>query len=596
MSTPLNGNIQGDNATVNGYQVAANITVVAAEKNNEVPSNEPVAETLPLSKVTLNNDPDGEQNRLTLNTESHIQYILGVDVTRMLYNYRDTFGLSTEGYATPGGWDSPTTKLKGHGYGHYLSGLALAYASDAKPDEREQLLSRMKRMTDEMREMQEMTFVKSTDEDGVERFREARDRYSNDDEVRAMTNVRLRDDKTAPRDPKLFGYGYINAIQPEHLILIENYAPYNGNMSDYGVWAPYYALHKQLAGLVEIYNVLNGGNQEEQAIAEKALLIAKDMGMWVWNRLNYCTHEGKRPNNNTPGYRDTMWGLYIAGEFGGMNETLARLSDIMKKKGDSDDSAKLLEASTFFDNNGASSDTGNVPFFGSLANNIDSIRTLHCNQHIPQIVGTLWSFKGSNDPKYYNIAENFWDYVYGRYSFTIGGVGGNDSNEEKFAGTYNQIGVVNTNDGGKICETCAAYNLLKLTKDLNGYNPDDAKYMDYYERLLYNQIVGSIVPGSKSNQTSYGYSIYPNTQRSRSTGNATNPGSTCCSGTGTENHVKYQEAAYFTSADNQTFYVGLYIPTTARWDAQDVSITQSCVFPSGRVYLYGGSRCSYRQI
>lgn len=576
----LNGNIQGDNATVNGYQVAANITVVAAEKNNEVPSNEPVAETLPLSKVTLNNDPDGEQNRLTLNTESHIQYILGVDVTRMLYNYRDTFGLSTEGYATPGGWDSPTTKLKGHGYGHYLSGLALAYASDAKPDEREQLLSRMKRMTDEMREMQEMTFVKITDEDGVERFREARDRYSNDDEVRAMTNVRLRDDKTAPRDPKLFGYGYINAIQPEHLILIENYAPYNGNMSDYGVWAPYYALHKQLAGLVEIYNVLNGGNQEEQAIAEKALLIAKDMGMWVWNRLNYCTHEGKRPNNNTPGYRDTMWGLYIAGEFGGMNETLARLSDIMKKKGDSDDSAKLLEASTFFDNNGASSDTGNVPFFGSLANNIDSIRTLHCNQHIPQIVGTLWSFKGSNDPKYYNIAENFWDYVYGRYSFTIGGVGGNDSNEEKFAGTYNQIGVVNTNDGGKICETCAAYNLLKLTKDLNGYNPDDAKYMDYYERLLYNQIVGSIVPGSKSNQTSYGYSIYPNTQRSRSTGNATNPGSTCCSGTGTENHVKYQEAAYFTSADNQTFYVGLYIPTTARWDAQDVSITQSCVFPS----------------
>ena len=26
-------------------------------------------------------------------------------------------------------WDSPTTKLKGHGTGHYLSALALAYAS-----------------------------------------------------------------------------------------------------------------------------------------------------------------------------------------------------------------------------------------------------------------------------------------------------------------------------------------------------------------------------------------------------------------------------------------------------------------------------------
>ena len=570
----LSGNVQGDNATVNGYEVTANITVVAEEET--VPSNNPVVETLPLSKVTLNDDPDGEQNRLTLNRDNHIQYILGVDVTRMLYNYRYTFGLSTDGYQRPGGWDSPETKLKGHGYGHYLSGLAFAYASDTNAEEKEQLMSRMKRMTDEMREMQEMTFV---EDESKGRYVEARDRYSTDDEVRGMTNVRLMDDATAPRDPKLFGYGYINAIQPEHLILIENYAPYNGNMSNYGVWAPYYALHKQLAGLVDIYYVLNGGTQEEQAVADKALNIAKDMGMWVWNRLYYCTKSGQRPDANTPGYRDTMWGLYIAGEYGGMNETLARLSDIMKNKGNQGDSSKLLEASTFFDNNGASSDTGNIPFFASLADNKDSIRTLHCNQHIPQIIGALWNFKGSNDPKYYNIAENFWDYIFGRYSFTIGGVGGNNSNEEKFAGTYNQIGVVNDNNGGKICETCAAYNLLKLTKDLNTYNPDNAKYMDYYERLLYNQIVGSIVPGSKSNQTTYGYSLYPNTRRSRG-GSASNPGSTCCSGTGTENHVKYQEAAYFTSEDNQTFYVGLYLPTTARWDAQDVTITQSCVFPS----------------
>ena len=575
----MNGYVQGDNATVNGYRVTANITVVDAKENDKVPSNEPKAETLKLTKVSLDDDPDGEQNRLTLNTESHIQYILGVDITSMLYLYRWTFGLSTEGYTAPGGWDSLNTKLRGHGYGHYMSGLALAYASGTKAEEKEQLLSRMKRMTDEMREMQEMTFVKVDDGNGGERYREARDRYSTDEEVRGMTNVRLLDEATAPRDPKLFGYGYINAIQPEHLILIENYAPYNGAMSQYGVWAPYYSLHKQLAGLVEIYNVLNGGNAQEQAIADKALAIAKDMGMWVWNRLYYCTKSGARPDANSPGYRDTMWGLYIAGEFGGMNETLARLSDIMKGK-DADDSEKLLEASTFFDNNGSSSDTGGIPFFESLAHNRDSIRALHGNQHIPQDVGTLWTFKGSNDPKYYNIAENFFDYIFGRYSFTIGGVGGNNSNEEKFCGTYNQIGVVNESEGGKICETCSAYNLLKLTKDLNGYNPDDAKYMDFYERLLYNQIVGSIEPGSTSNRTSYGYSIYPNTQRSRSTGNARNPGNTCCSGTGTENHVKYQEAAYFTSKDNKTFYVSLYIPTTATWDGQDVTIKQSCVFPS----------------
>lgn len=574
-SYALNGNVLGDNAITSGYQVTANITVVTDEA--AVPSNEPVVETLPLNRVTINNDPDDQVNRLTQNREGNIQFILGIDVSRMLYNYRDTFGLSVDEYSKPGGWDSPDTKLKGHGYGHYLSGLAFAYASGATEDEQTQLMSRMKRMTDEMREMQEMTFVKMPDED---RYREASDRYSTPEEVKGMTNVRLNDPKTAPKDPTLFGYGYINAIQPEHLILIENYAPYNGAMNSYGVWAPYYALHKQLAGLVDIYYALDGGTKEEQAVADKALAIAKDMGMWVWNRLSNCTKPGVRPDANTPGYRDSMWALYIAGEFGGVNETLARLSDITKKLGDNEDSAKLLEAAMFFDNNGASSDTGNIPFFASLADNRDSIRTVHSNQHIPQIIGALWDFKGTNDSKYYNIAENFWDYIYGRYSFTIGGVGGNNSNEEKFAGTYNQIGVVNESEGGKICETCAAYNMLKLTKDLNTYNPDDAKYMDYYERLLYNQVVGSIVPGSKTNQTTYGYSIYPNTERSRGRGNANDPGSTCCAGTGTENHVKYQEAAYFTSADKKSFYVGLYMPTTAKWDAQNATIQQSCVFPS----------------
>ena len=37
-------------------------------------------------------------------------------------------------------------------------------------------------------------------------------------------------------------------------------------------------------------------------------------------------------------------------------------------------------------------------------------------------------------------------------------------------------------------ETCCAYNLAKLTKDLNCFNPDDARYMDYYERVLYNHM------------------------------------------------------------------------------------------------------------
>ena len=60
-------------------------------------------------------------------------------------------------------------------------------------------------------------------------------------------------------------------------------------------------------------------------------------------------------------------------------------------------------------------------------------------------------------------------------------------------------------------------------------------------------------------------------------GNET-PQSTCCGGTGAENHVKYQEAAYFVS-DN-TLWVALYLPSTARWDAKKVTLRQECKWPA----------------
>jgi len=588
----LGGSIMGELTSSKSYRVSANIVVVAGAA--PTPSNVPKASVLSLSDVVIEKDSDGSDNRLTLNRDSQIQYLLGVDVSRMLYNYRATFGLSTEGYQTPAGWDVPATKLKGHGAGHYLSGLAFGYSSGANATQKAQLLERMKRMTDEMREMQAMTENQQKPGGG---FWEAKDRYvwyKEDGSVDAdlLETVRgITFDPTVgtvPRDPTQFGAGYINAIQPEHLIFCEAYAPYNNTSTQYGVWAPYYALHKQLAGLLDIYYVLKDGSAEEKAVADTAYTICKNMGMWIHNRLANRTQSGYSPTgvdpqaHSTPGYRDSMWGIYIAGEYGGVNETLARLSEVEKEKGNAADAAKLLEASTFFDNNGRSSDTEDRPYFADLAINRDSIRTLHANQHIPQIIGALYNFRASDGAdqynKYYHIAENFWDYVIGRYSYAPGAVGGNTSNVEKFVGPYNQLNGFNS--GGSTCETCCVYNLLKLSKDLNAYNPDDAKYMDYYERAFSNQMIGSKVPGSDTNQTSYGYAINLNGARSRGT-STNDPGGSCCSGTGTENHVKYHEAAYFTSQDNQTFYVGLYIPTTATWKANgNAVIRQSCVFPS----------------
>ncbi len=549
----VDGVIIGDNTTENGYPITAKVKVVSGEW--AVPSNEPVAQPLPLGDVRLTGD-----NRLTSNRELDINQLLSLDVTQQLYNYRDTYCQSTDGYTMSDGWDSPQTKLKGHGSGHYMSALAFAYASATNPAQKAQLKANIKRMVDELRACQELTFVYS---DSLGRYFEARD-YAPEEVLKQMKgNWKAFDEYK--KDYKHYGYGYINAIPAAHPALIECYRAYN---NEEWVWAPYYSIHKQLAGLIDIAN-----NVDDKEIADKALLVAKDMGLWVWNRLKYRTYvkgDGTREERQAkPGNRYEMWNMYIAGELGGMQESMARLASMVS---DSGEKAKLLEGAAFFD----------APaFYEPVAHNIDDIRTRHANQHIPMIVGAINLYKGNANPYYYNIAYNFWNLVQGRYAYAMGGVG----NGEMFRQPYSQMLSMNTSvsrgwgrnsrpmPDPDLNETCCAYNLAKLTKDLNGFNPDDARYMDYYERVLYNQLVGSV--DADHYATTYQYAVGMNAIKPF--GNET-PQSTCCGGTGVENHVKYQEAAYFVNDD--AIWVALYMPTVADWKAKGVTIEQDCLWPA----------------
>ena len=547
----VQGYVLGDNSTENGFPVEAQVTVVAGAP--AVPAQQPVARPLPLGSVRLIGD-----NRLTANRDLDVQNLLSLDITQQLYNYRDTYGLPTEGYTRSNGWDSPTTKLKGHGTGHYMSALAFAFAGTDDPAIKEELRSRIRRMVDELRACQEMTFVW---DNKLGRYREARDLVP-EGEFDKLEGTWAAFDKYK-KDCRSYGYGYINAIPAQHPVLIERYAPYN---NEKGVWAPYYTIHKQLAGLVDIAT-----NIDDQELAAKALLIAKDMGLWVWNRLHYRTYvkmDGDKAERQArPGNRYEMWNMYIAGEVGGMQEVLSRLAGMVS---DPEEKAHLVEAAGCFDS---------PAFYDPLSKNIDDIRTRHANQHIPMIVGALNLYRAGGNPYYYQIASNFWNLVQGRYAYAMGGVG----NGEMFRQPYSQMLSMNTSvqsdrqrnlfPNPDINETCCAYNLAKLTKDLNGYNPDDARYMDYYERVLYNQLVGSVHPHEYG--VCYQYAVGMNA--TKPFGSPT-PQETCCGGTGAENHVKYQEAAYFVS-DN-TLWVGLYLPTVANWDEKGVSLRQECAWPA----------------
>ena len=118
--------------------------------------------------------------------------------------------------------------------------------------------------------------------------------------------------------------------------------------------ASYYTLHKLFAGLLDCYELL--GNS-------LALKIAEDLGDWTCRRLS------RLPKDQ----RNRMWSMYIAGEFGGMNEVMARLFQITGEE-------RYLECAAMFDND---------RLFAPLLLGKDALGGMHANQHIPQVIGAL---------------------------------------------------------------------------------------------------------------------------------------------------------------------------------------------------------------
>ena len=123
-------------------------------------------------------------------------------------------------------------------------------------------------------------------------------------------------------------------------------------------------------------------------------------------------------------------------------------------------------------------------------------------------------------------------------------------------------------------ETCNIYNMLKLTRDLWKVEPTGAQ-MDWYERALYNQILGSQDPigGDKGgfnylNPLSTGqFKVYSNPTTAF----------WCCVGTGIENHAKYGDTIYYHDAD--ALWVNLFIPSQLTWADKGLVLTQQTRFP-----------------
>ena len=522
------------------FQPKATVTVKAVPETAHVPQCD--LEPFPLGQIVLNPDENGRDTQFMKNRDKFILVLAKTDPNSFLYNFRDAFGQrQPEGVKPLRGWDSRTTRLRGHASGHYLSALAQAYASTTyDKDLRSVFLQKMDYMIDRLYDLSQKsgTAVKEWGEFNADPTTvppgPGKDSYSSD-----LSEDGIRTDYWN------WGKGFISAYPPDQFIMLEKGATYGGRNNQ--IWAPYYTLHKILAGLLDCYEV--GGNN-------KALEIAEGMGLWVYQRLQVV------PGST----RINMWNRYIAGEYGGMNEVMSRMHKITGNR-------RFLECAQLFDN--ISFFFGDAEHTQGLAKNVDTLRGKHANQHIPQITGALETYKGTQDIQYYQIADNFWDICTHCYMYNIGGVAGakNPNNAECFTAQPNTLFANGFADGGQN-ETCATYNLLKLSRQLFMFD-QDGKFMDYYEQALYNHILASVAEDSPGNT----YHVPLNPGARKRFGNADMTGFTCCNGTALESSTKLQDSIYFKSTDNTTLYVNLYVPSTVTWTDRNVVVKQKTNFP-----------------
>ena len=420
------------------------------------------AEMFPLGDVRVLSGPF-ESAELT-----DKKYLLSLDPERLLHSFPVTAGLPSS--AQPlGGWEKPDCEVRGHSVGHYLSACAMMYASTGDPE--------LKLRSDYM----------------VAEFAKCQ----------------------AAMPSQGYNPGYLAAFPESFFDRVERSQP---------VWAPYYTLHKIMAGLLDTYHYCDN---------PQALEVLTRMADWLKFRVDrLSTEQLQRALEN---------------EHGGINEVLANLYAVTGNP----DHLKLAQA------------FNHERVFGPLAAGRDELDGLHANTQIPKITGAARQYELTGDPRMHDIAEFFWQRVALHRSYVIGG----DSDREHFF-PVTQFG---KHLSPETAETCNTYNMLKLTRHLFSWEPS-ACFMDFYERGLYNQILGSQDPDT--GMVTYFVPLQAGRFKTYST-----PLDSfwCCLGTGMENHAKYADTIY--SHGSNTLFVNLFIPSRVQWVENGMSIEQLTDFP-----------------
>ncbi|KAL5978151.1 hypothetical protein ACLOJK_029268 [Asimina triloba] len=388
--------------------------------------------------------------------QTNLEYLLMLDEDNLVWSFRKTANLDTPGKPY-GGWEGPTVELRGHFVGHYLSASAKMWASTHN----DSLQNKMSSVVSALHECQ-----------------------------------------------KAIGTGYLSAFTDEQFDRFEAIKP---------VWAPYYTVHKIMAGLLDQY-LFAGNNVSLEMVVGMAGYFSKR----VQNVIAKHTLE-------------RHW-LSLNEETGGMNDILYKLYTVT---GDQ----KHLVLAHLFDK---------PCFLGLLAVQADSLSGFHANTHIPVVIGSQMRYEVTGDPLYEAIGTYFMEIVNSSHSYATGGTSVSEfcvldrSNPKRLADTLQM-----ENE-----ESCTTYNMLKVSRNLFRWTKEVA-YADYYERALTNGVL-SIQRGREPGIMIYMLPQGRGVSKARSYhGWGTKYDSFwCCYGTGIESFSKLGDSIYF-EEDGAT--PGLYI-------------------------------------
>lgn len=277
-------------------------------------------------------------------------------------------------------------------------------------------------------------------------------------------------------------------------------------------WVPLYNIHKIYAGLRDAYLIT--GNKD-------ALKMFLDLTEWMYNLTEGLTEEQLQD--------------MLRSEQGGLNEVFA---DAAALSGDS----RYLDLAKRF---------SHKYLLDFLIAKEDRLTGMHANTQIPKVIGYKRIADIEGNQTWNDAASFFWETVVEKRSISIGG----NSVYEHFHPSEDFSSMLTSEQGP---ETCNTYNMLRLSKMLYTTS-SDTKYMDYYERALFNHILSTINPiqGGFVYFTPMRpghYRVYSQPQTSF----------WCCVGSGIENHARYGEMIYSHRADKELI-VNLFIPSTLKW-------------------------------